>query len=220
MSDLTKAQKLLRAASKLVQEGKAEFSVEDLVVSAHKMFPGEFSLKGYGEFPDSNTVLTQVMGKKAPLIVRGWLDKVGAKKYRLTPKGLDDLNSLGGSSPVSSAKLERRREEEAGALLTSVAFDLALDGRSDEITFYQFCRLVGLVASDKWQVVQGKLTHAEHLAAEMKQLGESGQRLSIFAKQKQMTFDPQDLRLLEPLLKELQDRFGPKMRDWQRNANG
>jgi hypothetical protein len=220
MSDLTKAEKLLVAAGKLVAQGSVEFSVEDLVVAAHRAFPGTFAMKGYPQFPDSNPVYTQVMGKSAPLIVRGWLDKVGEKKYRLTPKGLDDLNGLEGAPAVSSAKLERKRDEGAGAILTSAAFELAREGRDDEITFYQFCRLAGLGASDKWQVVQGKLTHTEHFAEEMERLGEAGQSLQIRAKQRNMKFEPDDLRLVKPLFQQLQQRFKAQIDEWRRNTSG
>ena len=209
MGELTKAEKLLVAAGRLAQQGKPEFTAEDLVVEAHRAFPGDFSMKGYPEFPDSNSILTQVMGKKAALIVRGWVDKVGAKKYRLTPKGLDDLNAQDGGGGVSAAKVERRREEEAGSILTSLAYEMAREGRSDEITFYQFCRFIGLVASDKWQEVQGKLTHTEHLADEMLRMGEAGQSLRIFAKGKNMTFEPDDLRLVR---KGRSDRTGRRCR--------
>jgi hypothetical protein len=221
MAELTKAEKLLVAAGRLAAAGKAEFTAEDLVVAAHKEFPTDFSMKGYPEFPDSNTVLTQVMGKKAALIVRGWLDKVGAKQYRLTPKGVDDLNSMASEGEnVSTAKLDRAREEEMGNLLTSIAFDLAREGRTDEVTFYQFCRFIGLNASDKWQAAQGKITHAEHLADSLRELGDSGQPLRIYAKNRTMTFDPDDLRLVKPLFDTLMGRFRPQLDGWRRNAAG
>src|SRR3990172_10780352 len=94
MAELSKAEKLLVAAGRLTANGQTEFSAEDLAVQAHKEFPHDFSMKGHLEYPDSNVVFTQVMGKKAPLIVRGWLEKTGTKQYRLTPKGEDDLNQL------------------------------------------------------------------------------------------------------------------------------
>ncbi len=94
MSGLSKAEKLLVAAGRLADKGETGFSAEDLAVQAHEEFPHDFSMKGHIKHPDSNAVFTQVMGKKAPLIVRGWLEKTGAKQYRLTAKGIDDLSQL------------------------------------------------------------------------------------------------------------------------------
>lgn len=216
MVELTKAQKLLVAAGRLAQTGNADFTAEDLVVAAHKAFPADFSMKGYPEHPDSNAVYTQFMGKSAALIVRGWLQKVGPKRYRLTPKGLDDLNGLEGQESISTARLERHRDEDVGGLLTATSFDLAREGRADEITFHQYCRFIGLGASDKWQAVKGKLTNAYYHADELTRLGVAGQPLRIFYKNKSMRFDPDDLRLVRPLLDQLAARFKPEMDEWER----
>jgi len=219
MPQLSKAEKLLVAAGRLVAGGKFEFSSEDLVVSAFKAFPDDFSMKGYPQYPDSNPVLTQIMGIKAPLIVRGWIEKVGIKKYRLTPKGLDDINELQGGQGVAVEKLDRLRDEEMGSLLTSAAFELAREGNDSAITFYQFCRFVGLTASDSWQAVQGKLSHALHIAEEAERIGQSGRILRLFVKGKNMSFEPEELLTVKPLLADLTERFKVQMDEWRRNAS-
>lgn len=218
MSPLSKAEKLLVAAGRLVTAGKIEFSSEDLVVSAYETYPDEFAMKGYPQFPDSNPVLTQIMGKKAVVIVRGWIEKVGTKKYRLTPKGLDDLNELQGGQNVEHEKLDRLRDEVMGSLLTSAAFKLATEGKEEEITFHQYCRLVGLTAGDTWQAVQGKLTHAAHTADEADRIGQANRPLRMFVKGRTMTFEPKDLVSLKLLLSHLAERFKPQMDEWRRNA--
>src|SRR5947208_3659448 len=117
MKSISKAEKLLSAAAALASEGRGEFTAEDLIVRAHRLFPDDFSLKGYREYPDSNSVLTQVMGIKAPLIVRGWLEKTGAKQYRLTPKGSHDLSELAADAEQVSmtaeaaVSIERKQDE-------------------------------------------------------------------------------------------------------------
>src|SRR2546427_179234 len=94
MRELIKVEKLLVAAGRLASEGRSQFSAEDLVVAGFRAYPNDFSLKGYPEYPDSNPILTQLMGKDARLIVKGWIEKTGTKTYRLTPKGMHDLASL------------------------------------------------------------------------------------------------------------------------------
>lgn len=223
MKALSKAEKLLSAAAALASDGKSEFTAEDLIVRAHRMFADDFALKGYREHPDSNAVLTQVMGIKAPLIVRGWLEKTGTKQYRLMPKGLHDLSELTADPeqvPVATeaaVSIERKQDEAIGRLMTSTAFELFKQGRTDEITFHQFCRFIGLSARDKWQRVAGRLEAVRHWIDEARRLGEGGQGLRVHLEHN-YTFTSEDLRLLPAVYAELLVRFSREMDQWKRHA--
>jgi DNA-binding PadR family transcriptional regulator len=217
MAELSKAEKLLIAAGRLVREGRTKFSAEDLVVSAFREFPSDFSLKGHAEYPDSNSVLTQLMGKDARLIVKGWLEKTGTKQYRLTPKGLHDLAALDDSSEGEiRIHLDRETEEELGRLLTSPAYELYEAGDKEKITFHQFCRFVGLAAGDKWQRVQGKLTSTRHLVDSARRLGEAGQTVKIHFRGRNDNYPPEHLMRLKAVLDFLLARFEREMREWER----
>ena len=90
---LTVPDKLLIAALD-ARKRSATFTAEDLVVAAWKLFPDTFGLSGYSnQFPDSNRVLTNIMGTKG-MRGKGWLRKVGEKQYQLTSAGLDDGDKL------------------------------------------------------------------------------------------------------------------------------
>ena len=218
---VSKAEKLLAAACALIADGREEFTAEDLVVRAHDLFPDDFSLKGYREHPDSNLVLTQLMGVKAPLIVRGWLEKTGSKQYRVTSKALYDFANrvaLGDSRHTEAVvSVERRQDEAIGRLMTSAAFDLFREGRANEITFHQFCRFVGLSARDKWQRVSGRLSTVRHLAEEARRLGESGQALRTTV-ERTYTFSSEDLRALPTALDCMLTKFAREMVEWRKNA--
>lgn len=219
MGDLSKAEKLLVAAGSLTRDGCEEFSAEDLAVQAHKLFPHDFSLKGHLEHPDSNVVFTQIMGKKAPLIVRGWLEKTGIKQYRLTAKGRDDLSQLEGGHEIAvNVRLGRPLEDGLAHLLTSAAYQRYSAGRQDEITFHQFCRFAELSARDKWQKVRGKLMSVEHIIAEARKLGEAGEGANIWVRDHNEKVSPEQLRMLEPLLQFLKERFNGEMEEWKRKA--
>ena len=220
MAVLTKPERLLASAVKLtLKEGKREFTAEELIVRSFLDYPNDFSLKGYaGKYPNSNSVLKHIMGRQAPVITRGWFEKVGPKRYRLTPKGHLDLQALDSSIDESSADLERRYEETLGRLMTSKAFTLYKEGRKEEITFHQFCRFAGLTARDKWQKIAGRLEMLGHDVRRAVQIGEAGQSVSAHLS-RNYTFSPDELRLLGPLHGFLLERFRPAMQEWKQTAN-
>lgn len=220
VSEISRAEKLLIAAGSLASQGKSTFTAEDLVVEAWRLFQTDFSLKGHLEYPDSNLVLTHVMGKRAPLIARGWVEKVGAKQYRLTVKGADDLERInpGFAEVKSQVRINRPLEDALGPLLTSNAFQLWKEGRKEEITFYQFCRFAGLSAGDKWQKVVGKLEQVEHLVEEAAKIGESGETVRIFSGKRNYVFLPEDLTEIARMFHYLQEKFNQEMSDWRRHA--
>src|SRR5438093_10286865 len=87
LADATVPEKILMAAFHLEEQGESPFSAEALIVTAWEKFPKTFGLKGYADqFPDSNKVLSSIMGEKG-LARRGWLVKMGQKLYALTRDG-------------------------------------------------------------------------------------------------------------------------------------
>lgn len=221
MAELTTAVKLLLAAGHLTSSGRTEFSAEDIVVAAHQLYPADFSLKGYPQFPDSNKVYTQIMGKSAALFVRGWLEKVGTKTYRLTPKGASDLSEVdSGGAQERNLQIERRKEDEFGRILTSDIFELFRAGNEEAITFHQFCRFAGLSARDKWQKVVSQLQQLEHSVREVVSAGESGQGMKFHFRKRNYSFSPEELRTLGALYVFVMERFRSEMAEWKSNANG
>ena len=217
----TKPEKILAAAIKLTaDEGQAEFTAEEIIVRAFREYPDDFSLKGHtGEFPDSNSVLKHLMGRQAPLITRGWFEKIGAKRYRLTTKGYADGKGLDADLDESNVHVERRHEEALSRLLTSTAFVLYEQGSHEKITFHQFCRFAGLSPRDKWQKLKGKLELIEHTVTQGVKIGESGQTLSTYHN-RNYTFTSEQLRLLGSLHAYLLERFEAEMHEWRMKATG
>lgn len=226
MPELTKAEKVLVAAARLDCRGESEFTAEDLVVEAFKVFPNDFSLKGHPTYPDNNSILTLLMGRDARLIVSGWLEKTGTKKYRLTPKGAHDAREKGtdftdgGVQAGGAVRGERRLEEALARLFHSEAFDIFRSGEPEKITFHQFSRFVGLAAPDTRQKIQGKLEGVRHLVDHARALGESGQTLRIHFRGVNREYSPTDLMLLKSVFDKLSDRFRPEMEAWERKLRG
>src|SRR5208283_902556 len=92
--ECTVPEKILLAAWQLEEQGQSPFSAEALIVAAWQKFPRAFGLKGYADqYPDSNKVLTSIMGEKG-LARRGWLAKMGQKLYTLTREGKQTVRRL------------------------------------------------------------------------------------------------------------------------------
>lgn len=218
MPELTKADKLVLVAARLQAEGQKEFSAEQLIVEAYRNFPTDFCLKGYSEYPNSNAVLTFLMGKSARLIVTGWLEKTGRKMYRITAKGVAHAEAVSGHSFSPTAGMEREVEEGLGRLLESAAFSLFKAGTKEAITFHQYCRFVGLAAPDKWQKIQGKLQQVEHVVRRATEIGEAGLDLRLHYRGKNESYSPEDLRTLRAALDYMERRFEPEMTQWEKNA--
>lgn len=93
MSALTVPEKILLCATQLGTE-KGVFAAEDLIVRCWERFPDTFGLQGYADrFPDANRVLTNIMGGKG-LRGKGWLRKIGEKRYQVTEAGRQASSNL------------------------------------------------------------------------------------------------------------------------------
>lgn len=144
---LTVPEKLLLACLE-VRKRTATFTAEDLVVEAWRLFPDTFGLSGYAtEHPDSNRVLTNIMGTKG-MRGKGWLRKVGEKQYRLTSAGLNDGEALllrdqaaDNSKAVSylRAELDRQTASALERLLLTTAARKADEHQEDAISFLDAC---------------------------------------------------------------------------------
>lgn len=144
---LTVPEKLLLAALE-ARRHTPTFTAEDLVVRAWEAFPDTFGLSGYADrFPDSNRVLTSIMGSKG-MRGKGWLRKVGQKQYRLSSAGLAAAEELLGreqneENSSDSAALRAELDRNAGAalvrILSTAAARKLLDGRREEVSFNDVC---------------------------------------------------------------------------------
>lgn len=136
---LSKADKLLIAAYHLEASGMSRFSAEDLAVAAWREFPDAFALTGYPEHPDSNRVYFEIMGNKT-FRKKGWLEKVGQKKYRLSATGRGAALDLAAASPDNQAgsgriALGREDTDRLQRLWNSTATSKIRENRREELVF-------------------------------------------------------------------------------------
>jgi hypothetical protein len=162
IADCTVPEKILLAAAQLEQQGQSPFSAEALVVASWLKFPRTFGLKGYSDqYPDSNKVLTSIMGEKG-LARRGWLAKEGQKLYSLTRGGRDTVKSLlAGEESEEVAepavKLSREQEKFFLSVLSGAAVEKFQQGLKLELTFADACKFWGVTENLRGEAVDAKL---------------------------------------------------------------
>ncbi len=213
---MTNPEKLLIAAAEVRPPGET-FTAEELVVKAWELFPDEFGLAGYSEhFPDSNRVLTNIMGSKG-MRGKGWLRKVGKKRYRLTPQGMSDGAALLDSKGTKPAKrkglraeLGRQQSAALERLVETKAAQKVLSEDTPSVTFYDACGFWDITARSNANTLRVQLSNSEtHLRDAIEALKNGGQhdlRLS-----KQRVLNASDLKRLLDAHRTMQEKFSAEL---------
>src|SRR5438034_979758 len=146
--DLSVADKLVIAAAAL-DEQVGGFTAEDLVVEAWQQFPETFGLRGHLDgnnlprYPDSNRVFAEIMGTHT-VRKRGWIEKVGNKRYRLSDVGRQRAFEVTGRPSTRKVVLDRAATDRVRKLLNSRAMLKLRENREEAITFLDACSLWGI----------------------------------------------------------------------------
>lgn len=180
LADATVPEKILLAAFQLEEEGKSPFSAEDLIVASWKKFPKTLGLKGYAElYPDSNKVLSSIMGVKG-LVRRHWLDKKGQKLYSLSREGSHIVRKLqqGDEAPETDTgpRLTREHDKLLLHLLSAVAVRKYDDDRRNELTFGEACRFWGINENTPGDSLDSRLTRFRSTLGEIDRQVASGSK--------------------------------------------
>lgn len=163
-TSLSRNEKRLIVLLDLTQGGKKTVKFEDLAVGLWRKFPNDFHLKGYPEFPDSDL--------HRPLYnfrMQGLLE-VKEKVFFLTDKGVvaaeKALRKSKGVSPEKEIrKLDRGDEKELRRLQTTNAFQLFLEGKSEEIVDTDFYTFLGTTVRSSWSDFRGRMRIVEDAIA-------------------------------------------------------
>lgn len=128
-------EKILVAMYRLSNGTTSLLKYEDIVVESFRLFPDEFALRGYPEFPDSSDIHKPLYGP----LKRGGLIRSGSKRFGLTAKGVEVARSL---VDAAGARIEEQRDPrrisrdiaaEVNRMHESAAAKLFADGKQDRI---------------------------------------------------------------------------------------
>jgi hypothetical protein len=208
VAECTVPEKILLAADQLEKEGQSPFSAEALIVASWQKFPKTFGLKGYTDlYPDSNKVLSSIMGVKG-LTSRGWLLKMGQKLYSLSKDGRDVIRKLqSGGEPQKAAesgsKLSREQEKFLLHLFGSSAVQKYEEGRKQDLTFADASRFWNITDSMHGDMLTGRLHQTRATIADIDRLLSRGP--SELSNGRVVTTD--DLTELSDIHAYLEERF-------------
>src|SRR2546428_3701136 len=142
--DLQRPEKIIITMYKLSNGSLLSLKYEDIVVKAFKMFPHDFALRGYPEYPDSSDIHKPLYGP----LKRAGLVTTGNKQFRLTSKGIEYAKRISGNGSsrrsLSSERLTRDKEAELNRIYKTDAFSLFSQGRAVDILDTDFYGYLGV----------------------------------------------------------------------------
>jgi len=163
-SDL-KEQILLAALDCSGEEGQRTFSFEELLVRAWQRDPVPWGLRGFEQLhPDSERIHRELdsRGKTNKGVVGlGLLEKVSARVYRLTPRGLAAASRLAPADVRLKERVERTLEGEIRRIIEHRAFREWLKDPSRPKHFRDAGHFWGIAAGTPPRVIRERLHRVE-----------------------------------------------------------
>lgn len=137
-------EKILVAMFRLAHGKTSSLKYEDIVVKAFELYPEEFALRGYSQYPDSSDIHKPLYG---PLKRKGLIRNT-QKTFSLTDKGVEVAKRLDGAAPTQNAaspveRLDRASKRELDRMLTSDAFRFFQSRTPEKILDTDFYAFIG-----------------------------------------------------------------------------
>lgn len=150
-------QMILAAMLKASDSSTKLCAYEDVVVTAWKLFPQEFGLRGYvDQFPDSSDLHKPLYGP----LKRDGLVRVHNKKFGLTDRGLAIAQSLRGTDEGDSrhgARVRRDQLMEIERLTKKAAVALVQEDRVEELLDTDLYDFYGVTVRTKPADFEGRV---------------------------------------------------------------
>lgn len=210
-------QQLLRAALECTQGDLSRtFSSEELLVAAWKNDQASWGLRGYErEYPDSNRIHRELdsRGKGHQGIVgSGFLEKVQARTYRLTPKGLALASTASTDDSKARERTDRVFESEIKRIVQHPAFIGWLKDPTTPKSFRDAGHFWGVAPGTPARVVRQRVTAVDDtLEAAGRLLSERGVD-QIGDQHGRVLMDLQDVERAREFQAAIRDRFQDDLR--------
>lgn len=207
---MTIVEKILIAGYKLEQKGKSPFIAEDLIVATWENDKGSFGLQGYSEkFPDSNRILTNVMGTKG-LRGKGWIEKTGEKLYRLTPLGIKTAKALLGLDDIGASRagnVPREQLQVIKRLMESPIFASNQSAADTDVIFRDACRFWGISSYSTAATLKNRFVEIKDTLDTLRKIIEANKGHEVVLPSMKIRIDSSVIQRLQDLHVSLQEKF-------------
>jgi hypothetical protein len=157
-STLTNADKVLLAAMRLCEGDSARtFTAEALAVAAWLGDKTSFGLRGYeDQYPDSNKLFKSI-DSKGGLVVKGLIQKVGDRTFRLSAGGIAAGSRLDPLSPEKQLRLERELATAVSRLIEHAVFREWIGDHAKPTKFSAAGQFWGVAPGTPERIVRGRI---------------------------------------------------------------
>jgi len=174
-----KGQLLIAALECSTGDVARKFTFEELLVAAWRRDPVAWGLRGFErDHPDSERIHRELdsRGKNAKgMVALGYLDKVEARVYRLTPKGLAAASNLAPRDGASREMADRALESDIRRIVGNTAFRDWLKDSSQPKKFREAGHFWGVAPGTPPRVVRERVERIDNtLQAAMALMADRG----------------------------------------------
>lgn len=150
---LSRSDQILLCLYKVTKGKKRKVKYEDLVVKLFKMYPDDFHMRGYPEYPDSSDSIQRCLyneKQKGRVVVFN-------KIFSLTGAGLDHVKTIKSNGVDSnSSRYSRSVEMEVERIKHLEGFGLFVNGKEEEITEADLYRYFGVTVRSARSTFNGR----------------------------------------------------------------
>jgi hypothetical protein len=187
------------------------FSSEELLIAAWRRDPASWGLRGYEQsHPDSNRIHRELdsRGKGHEGIVgSGLLERVQARTYRLTPKGLAAASASGEAGLEARERIDRVFESEIHRILEHPAFMEWLQDRAKPRNFRDAGHFWGVAPGTPARVAASRVQEVEDTLVAARGLLDARKLDEIGDRQGRVLFDRNDIERGLDFQRAMKERF-------------
>lgn len=165
--NLSRSQKILLTLYEVSGRKKKYIKFEDFAVALFKVYPDEFHLRGYPEYPDTGESIHRPLYKAKEM----GLVSVSNKFFSLTERGLELAEKLKkeitNKKPIPRARLSGFADKEISRIKKLEGFRLFLEGQLEKILDIDFYNYLGISARTEKSEFLGRLKTIEDTIKEI-----------------------------------------------------
>ncbi len=192
------------------------FTMEELLVAAWRIDPMAWGLRGFEQqYPDSERIHRELdsrgKGNKGLVDMR-LLDKVQARVYKLTVKGLQRASVLDPANAPAQEKANRELESRIRHILGHNVFKMWLRDASSPKSFREAGHFWGVAPGTPPRVIRERIMAVEDVVFAALEELETRKVDQMVDKRGRVLFDREDLEQCLAFQRTLQDRFDKDLR--------